>query len=70
MSTYVVVNKHHLRVGSDRKVTRFEVGEVIEPSPSELAAFPDRFSKMPEVMQAKAEEPERRGPGRPPKQDQ
>lgn len=55
---YVVVNKYHSRIQEDGSLERFEVGEAIEPTESELAAFPDRFRKL--------EEPSVPRRGRPP----
>lgn len=49
---YIVQNKRHVRVNVDEKgvIKResFEVGDSIQPTESELAAFPDRFFRVPE----------------------
>jgi hypothetical protein len=56
--TYVVINKYHSRIQEDGSIERFEIGDSIEPSEAELAAFPDRFRKL--------EEPNIPRRGRPP----
>lgn len=45
---YVVQNKYHSRIREDGAIERFEVGDRIEPTDSELAAFPDKFRKLDE----------------------
>jgi len=50
---HIVQNKRHVRVEIDEKgaIRResFEVGDAIEPTESELSAFPDRFRRVPEL---------------------
>ena len=64
MPQYVVANKRHARVGKDGVVAFHEVGEFIEPTDAELAAFPDRFAKVPEPINRQVDQEDGQGPTR------
>jgi hypothetical protein len=54
---HVVINKYHSRVSAEGKVEVFEVGDPIEPTEEELAAFPDRFREADQARMRRGRPP-------------